>query len=115
MAVIMHYYEELSLRQIAEEQGCSENTVKSRLKYARDKIEKEVRDLEKKGTKLYALEPMDFFRDLLRLAGREGISRILEGLGKAGTAVAEEVAAEAGAAVRRRSREKRREAPPGKL
>ena len=29
----------LSIRQIAGEQGCSENTVKSRLKYARDREE----------------------------------------------------------------------------
>ena len=39
MAVIMYYYEELSIRQIAGEQGCSENTVKSRLKYAREREE----------------------------------------------------------------------------
>ena len=107
MAVIMYYYEELSIRQIAGDQGCSENTVKSRLKYARDKIEKEVRDLEKKGTKLYALEPMDFFKSLLRMAGREGISRILEGLGKAGAAVAgAAVVEEAGSAVAKKVAEK---------
>ena len=79
MAVVMHYYEELSIRQIAQEQGCSENTVKSRLKYARDKIEKEVRDLEKKGTKLYSLAPMPFFLFLLRMAKKQGVEVVAEG------------------------------------
>ena len=80
MAVVMYYYEEMSVREIAQELGCSENTVKSRLKYARDKIEAEVRKLEKKGTKLYSLAPMPFFTWLLRTAKQQGISFALDSL-----------------------------------
>lgn len=79
LAVVMYYYEEMSVREIAETLGCSENTIKSRLKYARDKIETEVRKLEKKGTKLYSLAPMSFFTWLLRMAKENGISFVRDG------------------------------------
>lgn len=43
----------MSVHEIAEEIGCSEGTVKSRLNYARKKIKIEVTNLEKReGTKL---------------------------------------------------------------
>lgn len=45
----------MSVHEIAEEIGCSEGTVKSRLNYARKKIKIEVNNLEKReGTKLYS-------------------------------------------------------------
>lgn len=62
----LFYYETLSVKEIAGELGISENTVKSRLKYARNKIEIGVKELEKKGTKLYSLAPIPFFLLLLR-------------------------------------------------
>lgn len=62
----LFYYENLSVKEIAEELGVSENTVKSRLKYARNKIEAGVKELEKKGTKLYSLAPIPFLLLLLR-------------------------------------------------
>lgn len=101
MAVVMYYYEEMSVREIAHELGCSENTVKSRLKYARSKIEVEVRKLEKKGTKLYSLAPMPFFTWLLRMAKEQGISFVLDGLDAVmatGIATAGEATATTGAA-----------------
>lgn len=101
LAVVMYYYEEMSIREIAETLGCSENTVKSRLKYARDKIEVEVRKLEKKGTKLYSLAPMPFFTWLLRMAKEQGISFVLDGLDAVmatGIATAGEATATTGAA-----------------
>ena len=58
--VSMFYYEQMSIKEIAEELGVSENTVKSRLNYGRKKIETQVRALEKKGTKLYGLAPLPF-------------------------------------------------------
>lgn len=64
--VKMFYYDEMSIREIAEILGCSENTVKSRLSYGRKKIQQEVLALEKKGTKLYGLAPISFFVFLLR-------------------------------------------------
>lgn len=66
LAVGMYYYQELPVKTIAEQLGVSQNTVKSQLRYARQKIEKRVRELEKQGVKLYGAAPMVFFRTLLR-------------------------------------------------
>ena len=67
LVIGMFYYEEMSVREIAETLGCSENTVKSRLNYGRKKVEVKVRELEKKGTKLYSLAPLPFLLWLFRL------------------------------------------------
>lgn len=92
LAIVMFYYEERSVREIAEILSCSENTVKSRLNYGRKKIEAEVRALEKKGTKLYSLAPLPFFIWLLRTAKGYGISAEAvaqtSAVGVAGTAAA---------------------------
>lgn len=64
-AIAMYYYEELSVKQIAASFGVSESAIKSRLMYGRKKIESKVRDLEKKGTKLYSIAPFAFFLLLL--------------------------------------------------
>ena len=66
VAVTLFYYEQMSVREIAQLLGVSENTVKSRLAYGRNKIEGRVRDLEKKGTKLYSLAPIPFLLLLFR-------------------------------------------------
>lgn len=57
LVIGMYYYEQLGVREMAQILGCSENTVKSRLMYARKKVEAKVLDLEKQGTKLYGLAP----------------------------------------------------------
>jgi len=55
-AVMMFYFDEFSVKQIAEIQEVSENTVKSRLNYARKGIKKSVEEYEKKnGIKLHCL------------------------------------------------------------
>lgn len=48
-ALMMFHFDELSLKEIAQIQGVSENTVKSRLNYARKSIKKSVEDYEKKN------------------------------------------------------------------
>lgn len=60
LVVGMFYYEQMSVKEIAQTLGISENTVKSRLSYGRKKIEIQVKELEKKGTKLYSLAPLPF-------------------------------------------------------
>lgn len=55
LCVLMYYYEELSVSDIADALGCSTGTVKSRLNYARKKIRNDVEELERKGTKLYSV------------------------------------------------------------
>ncbi len=59
-AIGMFYYQDMSVKQIAETMGASESAVKSRLKYGRDKIEAKVLELEKNGTKLYGIAPFPF-------------------------------------------------------
>ncbi len=72
-AIGMFYYEEMSVREIAAAMEVSESAVKSRLLYGRNKIEKKVRELEKRGTKLYGLAPVPFLLLLLRSQGAYGI------------------------------------------
>ena len=55
MVVIMYYLNRLTIKEIAQALDVSENTVKSRLRYAKQKIKLDVEDLEKKGTKLYGI------------------------------------------------------------
>lgn len=66
----MFYYEEMSVKDIAQTLGVSENTVKSRLSYGRKKIKEQVMDLEKRGTKLYNVAPFVFFLYLLGKADK---------------------------------------------
>lgn len=42
--VILYYYNELSVKEIAKVMGCMQGTVKSRLYYAKKKLEKELKD-----------------------------------------------------------------------
>lgn len=64
-AVIMYYFDELSVSQIAKIQGVSEGTIKSRLNYARKSIKALVEDYEKKnGIKLHALPFFPLFKFL---------------------------------------------------
>ncbi len=65
VCVTMYYIQEMPVKEISEVLDVSDNTVMSRLHYARKNIEKKVKELEKKGTKLYALAPIPFFVFLL--------------------------------------------------
>lgn len=61
LVVGMFYYEQFSVREIAKTLGVSENTVKSRLNYARKKIEERIVRLEKEqGIRLHGLAPIPF-------------------------------------------------------
>jgi RNA polymerase sigma factor (sigma-70 family) len=62
-AVLLYYYDELPISKIAEMQGVSEGTVKSRLNYARKAIRSGVEQYEKKtGTKLHAIPFLPLIR-----------------------------------------------------
>lgn len=67
LVVGLYFYQQMSIKEIAAFLQCSENTVKSRLNYAKKKLKAKVLDLEKKGTKLYSLSPMGFLVWLLRM------------------------------------------------
>lgn len=66
----LYYYDELSIKEIAELTAATENTVKSRLNYARKAIKEGVLDHEKKGIKLYGLSPLPFLMYYLRMAAQ---------------------------------------------
>lgn len=92
VVVGMFYFDNLSIREIASVLGISENTVKSRLNYARKKIEAEVKNLEKKGTKLYSMAPIPFmlwlFKSQQAYAAEIPAGVILGGAGGAATGAA---------------------------
>ena len=67
LSIMLFYFEDKSVKEIAEICECSENTVKSRLNYARKKIKEDVLELEKKGTKLYSVSIIPFIA-LLKLS-----------------------------------------------
>lgn len=66
----LYYYDELSVKEIAKLTEVPENTVKSRLNYARKAIKEGVLDHEKKGVKLYGLSPLPFLLYFLRKAAQ---------------------------------------------
>ena len=73
LSVQYFYYEEMSVREIAQTMSCSEGTVKSRLNYARKAIKDAVQNLEiKQGTRLYSLSAMPLFWLLFRGGAENG-------------------------------------------
>lgn len=64
--VLMFEIEGLTTKEIAESLDCAEATVKSRLKYGRNKIKAKAEELQKKGYKLYSIPPMVLLMLLLQ-------------------------------------------------
>lgn len=58
VCITMFYFDEMKINEIAYELGVSESTIKSRLKYGKDKIKQEVLAKEKEGIKLYGIAPI---------------------------------------------------------
>lgn len=69
MSVLFYYYDEMSVRDIAQAMEASEGTVKSRLNYARKAIRAGVEDYERKGIKLYSVSPILLVFCFLRQEG----------------------------------------------
>lgn len=65
ICVILRYVREMKVSEIAAECGCSENTVKSRLSYAKKRLLGERETLEKKGIRLYNVAPFTLLAFLL--------------------------------------------------
>ena len=73
-AVMLYYFDEMSVGQIASVMGCSEGTVKSRLNYARKHLQEAVLAEEKRGVKLYSVSPALLLASIRRLIGAETVS-----------------------------------------
>lgn len=68
MSTLMYYYNEMSVKEIAQIMNVPENTVKSRLNLARKAIKDKVLDYEKQGVKLYSVSILPFIWYFLRNA-----------------------------------------------
>ena len=60
LCTLMFYYSEMSVKEMANTLNVPENTVKSRLNYARKAIKEKVQEYEKQGIKLYGMSPLPF-------------------------------------------------------
>lgn len=89
LCVMMYYIEEMSVKEIAETLGCSENTVKSRLNYGRKNIRQEAEELKKKGYNFYSIAPVPLLLILLHseLASALGVTAAAGGAVATGAAV----------------------------
>ena len=102
LSVMLFYFEEKSVKEIAELCECSENTVKSRLNYARKKIKEDVLELEKKGTKLYSVSIIPFIIWMLSEkakaceVSKATTAKVLSGVNATVSTVANTTAATAG-------------------
>lgn len=65
ICIIMHYVEQLSISEIAEQCACPEATIKSRLRYARIKLQGQGERLEREGIRLRHVTPMALLLVLL--------------------------------------------------
>ena len=69
LCVLMHYYEDMPVGEIAEVLDVSEGTVKSHLFHARKKIKETIEDLRKKGVTILGVSAIPFFKWLLKRIG----------------------------------------------
>lgn len=80
IVVMMYYFQELPVKEIASNCACNENTVKSRLNYARKNLEKKASELRKKGilTSAFTMAGLAFLlrNDFASAAVGEGINRL---------------------------------------
>lgn len=60
ICIFLHFYEQLSMQEISLILNCGEETVKSRIRYAKKKLRAQTVELEKKGTKLYSIQIIPF-------------------------------------------------------
>lgn len=66
LTIFMYYYQDMSIKEIAASLNCSENTVKSRLNYARKHMRAEAEKLEKQGIRLRVVAVLPFLYAFFR-------------------------------------------------
>ena len=64
-ALIMHIYEDMKISEIAKVFECSENTIKSRLNYAKKTLKEKIMDYKKKGNTLFSIPLIPYLRFIL--------------------------------------------------
>ena len=73
ISILLFYYDEKSLKEIATILNCSEGTVKSRLCNSRKIIKSEIDKMEKKGVKLYSFTGIPVLSLLLQEIAKDNI------------------------------------------
>lgn len=96
LCVLLYYFDEMSIPEIASSIGIPEGTVKSRLFKSRKEIENKVRALEKNGVRLYGAAPIPLVIWALKATGKYVGASFAEST--AATAVLTGTTAAAGAA-----------------
>ncbi len=86
-AIFLFYYEDRSITEIAEREGVSEGTVKSRLHYAKKKLREKLEPLAKKGG-LFAAVPFSRLFNTVDVSENISGGAIVGGAGAAGTGAA---------------------------
>lgn len=66
LCVLMYYYDEMPIKDIAAAMDTTEGTIKSRLHYARQRIKKGVERYTAQGFVLYGVSPLPFLRYFLQ-------------------------------------------------
>ena len=96
-ALMLYYYEKLSVSQIAQIQDTTEGTVKSRLNYGRKAVKAKVEEYEKKtGTRLHSIAPLPLL--LFFLFGRQSAAAMAStSLGSVPAVLSGSIAAGSGA------------------
>ncbi|MCL2456816.1 MAG: sigma-70 family RNA polymerase sigma factor [Defluviitaleaceae bacterium] len=72
-AVLFHYFEEMSVKDIAEIEACPVGTIKSRLNYARKYIKSEIEKRRKTGNYVLSVAPVPLLTILLREISAQNI------------------------------------------
>ncbi len=93
IAVMLYYYKEMSVAEIAAYSECSVNTIKSRLNYARKSIKSKVEELAKNGTTLYCMPILPFLYWMFRTEAENAVftsADLLQGIMASTTKAAEE-------------------------
>jgi RNA polymerase sigma factor (sigma-70 family) len=70
-AIMLKYYEDLSVEDVARVTDSSVSAVKSRLMYARNKIKDGIEEYKKKGVKLYSMAALPLIALLLKEVAKE--------------------------------------------
>ncbi len=96
--VLLYYYEEMSVKEIAAALNTSEGTIKSRLNYARKTIKEGVEGYEKQGIKLYGLSPLPFLLYFLKKSAVVGGLTPLDAAAVAQSVLSSSATAQAAAA-----------------
>ena len=76
ICIIMYYVEQLSIAEIAEQCACPEATIKSRLRYARVKLQGQGERLEREGINLKRITPLALLLFLLQQEMAQAAERV---------------------------------------